>query len=462
MVGIPETPFEVERLESSIELLDRKNARFRVDPIIEPIGFGFAKSLYRYFETRRRWPDVEIMMGIGNITELTEVDSAGINFTLAAICQELRINSVLTTEVINWAQSSVQEFDLARRQVRYSISERSLPKHVDSRLVMLRDSHQREMGEEVLVELAGQLKDPNYRIFAERGELHVMNRDGYWRGTDPFELFAQVRTAASSTLDEGHAFYIGYELCKAATALVLRQLRTRAILDHPNERSSHDRAVPRGGGIAVMAVVAVGWCLLAWWRGDGYQLFALSAIAAGLAAASFVDDLRGLPALPRLALQTVAVALACLLLPEAPVFQGLLPPVVTEPVSSLRRPASLPPAVPAARAARLRTGFAGLIDKITGTAKAFRAENTREAISGIARDRQQRDTLAVAQMRERSALQERITTLRMQHLKNRKLLTREVVRSMRAAQLQQDAEIERRKAAPEPHPSRFRGPSPDR
>jgi hypothetical protein len=116
----------------------------------------------------------------------------------------------------------------------------------------------------------------------------------------------------------------------------------------------------------------------------------------------------------------------------------------------------------AARAARLRTGFAGLIDKITGKAKALREENTREAISGIARDRQQRDTLAVAQMRERSALQERITTLRMQHLKNRKLLTREVVRSMRAAQLQQDAEIERRKAAPEPHPSRFRGPSPDR
>ncbi|MFP6749139.1 MAG: glycosyl transferase [Alphaproteobacteria bacterium] len=113
----------------------------------------------------------------------------------------------------------------------------------------------------------------------------------------------------------------------AATGVVLRQLRTRAILDHPNERSSHDRAVPRGGGIAVMAVVAVGWCLLAWWRGDGYQLFALSFIATGLAAGSFVDDLRGLPVLQRLALQTLAVALGCLLLPEAPVFQGLLPPV---------------------------------------------------------------------------------------------------------------------------------------
>jgi dihydropteroate synthase-like protein len=221
VVAIPETPFEVERLESTIETLDKNNARFRVDPIIEPIGFGFAKSLQRYYETRRRWPDVEIMMGIGNVTELTEVDTAGVNFLLAAICQELKINSVLTTEVINWARSAVREFDVARRHVRYSVEEKSLPKHVDSSMLLLRDPAARELGEEVLVELASQLKDPNYRIFAERGELHVMNRDGYWRGTDPFELFARVRRDAANQLEEGHAFYLGYELCKAATALLL-------------------------------------------------------------------------------------------------------------------------------------------------------------------------------------------------------------------------------------------------
>jgi dihydropteroate synthase-like protein len=221
LVAIPETPFDIERLETTIETLDRKNARFRIDPIIEPIGFGFAKSLYRYYEARRRWPDIEIMMGIGNITELTEVDSAGVNFILAAICQELKIHSVLTTEVINWGQSAIREFDIARRHVRYSVEEQSLPKHVDSSLVMLRDASAREMGEDVLQDLAGQLKDPNYRIFSERGELHVMNRDGYWRGTDAFELFARVRAAADNSLDEGHAFYLGYELCKAATALVL-------------------------------------------------------------------------------------------------------------------------------------------------------------------------------------------------------------------------------------------------
>ncbi|MFT5324091.1 MAG: dihydropteroate synthase-like protein [Planctomycetaceae bacterium] len=221
LVAIPEAPFSLESLEQTIQQLTDCKARFRIDPILEPIGFGFAASLGRYFDARKRWPDLDIMMGIGNLTELTEVDSAGMNFVLAGICEELGIRSVLTTEVINWAQSSVREFDLARRLTRHSIQNRALPKHVDSKLVALRDSKLREQGETVLTKLADQITDPNYRIFAERGEIHVMNRDGYWRGTDPFELFRRVRADAEKPLSEGHTFYLGYEVCKAATALRL-------------------------------------------------------------------------------------------------------------------------------------------------------------------------------------------------------------------------------------------------
>jgi dihydropteroate synthase-like protein len=222
LVAIPETPFSVDNLKKTVDQLTATgHEKFRIDPILEPIGFGFADSLARYFEARRRWPNLEIMMGIGNLTELTEVDSAGVNFTLAGICQELGIRSVLTTEVINWSRSSVREFDLARRQTFHAINRRALPKHVDSSLVSLRDSSLKELGEDTLKNLAAQLKDPNYRIFAERGQLHVMNRDGYWQGTDPFELFRRVRTDADKPLSEGHAFYLGYEIHKAATALRL-------------------------------------------------------------------------------------------------------------------------------------------------------------------------------------------------------------------------------------------------
>jgi dihydropteroate synthase len=105
---------------------------------------------------------------------------------------------------------------MARRIADFAVRRQVLPKHIDSQLVMLRDPKIRELGEEELRLLAGQIKDPNFRIFVERGELHIMNRDGYWHGTDPFVLFDQL-----SAVDASHAFYLGYELSKAATALAL-------------------------------------------------------------------------------------------------------------------------------------------------------------------------------------------------------------------------------------------------
>src|SRR6202007_361880 len=112
---------------------------YRIDPVIEPIGLGFAASLGRYLEVRRRYPDAEMMMGVGNLTELTDVDSAGVNVMLLGFCQEAGIRSVLTTEVINWCKSSVRELDLARRLVYHACTKQMLPKHLEPDLLLLRD-----------------------------------------------------------------------------------------------------------------------------------------------------------------------------------------------------------------------------------------------------------------------------------------------------------------------------------
>ena len=250
VVAIPDSPRDFASLERTIATLDRRGAQYRIDPILEPIGYGFAASLARYFEARRRWPDAAMMMGIGNLTELSEVDSAGVNFILAGICEELCIHSVLTTEVINWARTSVREFDIARRLVHHAVEHQVLPKRVDSSLVMLRDPRLNVAGEEALADLAARLTDPNYRVFVERGEIHVMNRDGYWHGTDAFELFDQF-SAAGSRIDPAHAFYLGYELSKATTALTLGKQYTQdealqwGFLTVP-EKSAHERRKGQG------------------------------------------------------------------------------------------------------------------------------------------------------------------------------------------------------------------------
>ena len=117
VVVVPDDPRSLAGLDETIEELAAHNVRLRIDPVLEPIGFGFAQSLGRYLQVRERYPDAEMMMGIGNLTELTDADSAAINVVLLGFCEELGIRSVLTTQVINWARSSVRECDLARRLV---------------------------------------------------------------------------------------------------------------------------------------------------------------------------------------------------------------------------------------------------------------------------------------------------------------------------------------------------------
>jgi hypothetical protein len=223
---VPDDPRSLAGLDESIEALATAGVPLRIDPVIEPIGIGFAASLGRYLQVRDRYPDAEMMMGIGNLTELTDADSGAINVMLLGFCQELGIRSVLTTQVINWARSSVAECDLARRLVYHSIRHRVLPKHLEPRLVMLRDADVVEPNEDDLNRLAREIKDANYRLFASGGEIHLINRDVHLRDGDPFRLFERLRQSGPDgklpdNLDAAHSFYLGYEMCKAATAIAL-------------------------------------------------------------------------------------------------------------------------------------------------------------------------------------------------------------------------------------------------
>jgi len=220
VVAIPDTPSDLDSLDRSVEMLEGWGVKYRLDPIVEPIGFGFAASLGRYIATRNRYPNAAMMMGVGNLTELTDADTSGVNVLLAGFCQELGIRSVLATEVIPWARSAIREFDLARRLVYHAVKEKVLPKRLEPNLVVLRDPKLFAHGEEALVELASRITDRNYRIFAERGEIHVMNGSMYLRGNDPYELFAKM-LSQDAKLDPSHSFYLGYEFAKAVTALTL-------------------------------------------------------------------------------------------------------------------------------------------------------------------------------------------------------------------------------------------------
>jgi dihydropteroate synthase-like protein len=237
VVVVPDDPRSLDGLDETIDFLAAARVPLRIDPVLEPIGFGFAQSLGRYLKVRDRYPDAEMMMGIGNLTELTDADSSAINTLLLGFCEELGIRSVLTTQVINWARSSVRECDYGRRLVHHSIRHRVLPKHLEPKLVMLRDPSVVELSAADLERLAQEIKDANYRVLVAGGEVHVVSRGVHLHGTDPFAIFEQLRQSGDAggppkNLDPAHSFYLGYELCKAATALALdKQYRQDEPLD---------------------------------------------------------------------------------------------------------------------------------------------------------------------------------------------------------------------------------------
>jgi dihydropteroate synthase len=216
VVVIPDFGKGLETLEPSVAALERWGVSYLIDPVIEPIGFGFMRSLERYAETRRRYPAAPLFMGVGNITELTAADTTGVNAVLIAICQELGVRVVLTTEVIPWARGAVREIDIARRLMYHAVTQKAVPKGVDDRLVTVKDPVVLAFTEEELRDLQRQVTDPNFRIFTDADTITVFNSEKFVRGTDIHEIFVQLEVDEAT-----HAFYLGRELGKAKLALTL-------------------------------------------------------------------------------------------------------------------------------------------------------------------------------------------------------------------------------------------------
>ena len=78
----------------------------------------------------------------------------------------------------------------------YAARRRIPPKHVEPRLVALRDPKVHELGSEALEQLAAQIKDNNYRVFAEGGQIHLLGAGMHIADRDPFLVFERLMNPA--------------------------------------------------------------------------------------------------------------------------------------------------------------------------------------------------------------------------------------------------------------------------
>ena len=230
---VPSTPVLIARepadeaaLFAAIEQMQRRGKPFLADPILDPIPFGFTRSIVRYQRLRDRYPDVAIMMGVGNLTELTEADTSGINALLLGMAAELDVAAILTTQVSAHARRAVREADVARRVMHAATRMNTLPKGLSDALMTVHAKQPWPDTPDEIAATAAQVKDPNFRVQVSPLGLHVYNRDGLRLGQDPFELWPQLGLQG----DAGHAFYMGVELARAQIA---HSLGKRYVQDQP-------------------------------------------------------------------------------------------------------------------------------------------------------------------------------------------------------------------------------------
>ncbi len=225
-VIVPMRPDDMPSLDRAIERMEKARLPYIADPILEPIHFGFVESVSRYNDVRKRWPNIEMMMGTGNLTELTEADSLGVTALLAGMCSELSVRNVLIVNVSNHTRRTVEEHDAARRVMYAAKAEAALPKGFGRELLGLHEKRPFVQTPDEIAALAAEVRDPNYRIAVAEDGVHIYNRAIHKVGADAMAFFQDLDIAN----DGAHAFYLGGELTKAETAF---RLGKRYVQDEP-------------------------------------------------------------------------------------------------------------------------------------------------------------------------------------------------------------------------------------
>lgn len=213
VVVVPDFEQGMESLERNISRLKAWGVPYIIDPVLKPIGLGFTESIGDFIAIRRNHPKAEILLGLGNLTELTDADTTGINALMAAFATELEIDYVLTTEVIHWARGAVREFDIARRLMHYASRNGIPPKHLDDGLITIKDPPFETFSEQELRGMQEKIRDRNYRIFIDHDSVFVFNNRTFIKDDDVQAIFDRLNVR-----DAAEAFYLGRELQKASLA----------------------------------------------------------------------------------------------------------------------------------------------------------------------------------------------------------------------------------------------------
>ncbi len=239
----PKKPDErVDAMKRNIETARNLGMnRVLADLIMDPIGSpGFVESIVSYYKFRSDQSEQPLFCGVGNVVELLDADTLGVNALVAGASSELGISVMLTTEVSNTCRGCVRELSTASKMMFLARRRGSVPKGLGIDLLLMKEKRFLEEpydpryteGAMEIQTVAGQelRMDPKgcFKIMIDRklGKMVVIHYPMHQRNKPDFVVKGETAQQAYQTLlksdlvsDLGHSAYLGYELGKAEIAL---------------------------------------------------------------------------------------------------------------------------------------------------------------------------------------------------------------------------------------------------
>ena len=214
----------LEKLKERATSLGYK--RIIPDLILEHVP-NLARSISAFQLYRERHKEDVLLAGVGNVVEMIDADSIGINALLAGVARELSISLLLTTEVSPKCRGSVKELRRALDMTFFDI-----PKDLGFDLLLLKEKKSENVTYKVKSpilnarEKSVKLEDIYFRIFLKDDRIWVIAHKGTEQlltvvGEEPNAIIDTI--LEHFEISPRHAFYLGRELEKAKTALKLKR-----------------------------------------------------------------------------------------------------------------------------------------------------------------------------------------------------------------------------------------------
>ena len=143
-VIIPDEGKSLESLVRNIEAARRLGIeKIIADPVLDPMGHNITESIVRYYEFHRMYPQIPVFFGVGNVTELMDVDTIGVNATLSGIGAEAGASILFTPEFSDKAQGSIRELKRASEMMQLSRIRESSPKDLGLDMLCIKEKRRR-------------------------------------------------------------------------------------------------------------------------------------------------------------------------------------------------------------------------------------------------------------------------------------------------------------------------------